>query len=340
MIEPIVDRTRYLLILLGLILLLGVQARPCAAQASGAYEVIAAVNDFRAANGLSPLQVDPILMSIAQAHSDYQASIQTVTHTGAGGTSPKDRAYAAGFGGGATIFLSENIAGGVNMSIQTAIYQYWQDEAHLYTMLNPAAIYIGAGVGISGDTVYYTVDAGYYAGVTTSGTTNTSGSTESTSTSVNYDPFVVSTPGEDGAIIHVVGYGQSLIGIANTYGVELQTVLDLNNLTMDSIIYTGDQIVIRAADPVTATPTPTETRPVETPRATRTAVPSATRTQKPTESPEPEAWTSTPTAAQVQLGRSLGRQELVIVMVVLALVLLLAVIASGISAGRDQEADR
>ena len=330
-------KQRYILILLGVCLLLGLDVRASSAQASGAYDVVAAVNDFRRSNGLPPLQVDPILMSIAQAHSDYQAAIGTVTHTGAGGTSPKDRAYAAGFGGGATIFLSENIAGGMNMSIQTAIFQYWQDEAHLYTMLNPAAVYIGAGVGIAGDTVYYTVDAGYYAGAPAAGVTP---GTESTTTDpddpvIAYDPFVVSTPSEDGAITHTVGYGQSLIGIANTYGVELQTVLDLNNLTMDSIIYTGDQIVIRAADPVTPTPSPTETRPAETARPTRTAAPTATATQKPTEEPNPEAASSTPTAAEASEGYSLGRQELVIVMVGLALVVLLAVIVSGIAAGRD-----
>ena len=93
-------------------------------------------------------------------------------------------------------------------------------------------------------------------------------------------------------------------------------------------------------DPVTPTPSPTETRPAATARPTRTAAPSATRTPKATESPGLEALTSTPTAAQFQLGRSLGRQELVIVMVVLALVLLVAVIVSGIAAGRDKNAER
>jgi uncharacterized protein YkwD len=106
----------FLFIILGLVLWLGLEVTPSFAQASSAYDVIAAVNDFRAAYGLPALKTNSTLMSIAQAHSDYQASISTVTHNGSGGSSPKDRAYAAGFGGGATIFFSENIAGGLNMT--------------------------------------------------------------------------------------------------------------------------------------------------------------------------------------------------------------------------------
>ena len=45
------------------------------AQAGDPYSLIDAVNNLRAANGLSPLQINSILMSTAQGHSDYQAAI-------------------------------------------------------------------------------------------------------------------------------------------------------------------------------------------------------------------------------------------------------------------------
>jgi uncharacterized protein YkwD len=125
--------------------------------------MIATVNALRASYGLAPLQTDRILMSIAQAHSDYQASIGTVTHVGPGGSRPRDRAAAAGFGNGATIFVSENIAGGTNMSVDTAVYTHWQDSLHLNTMIGENYVYIGAGVGFAGDVAYYTIDVGYYS---------------------------------------------------------------------------------------------------------------------------------------------------------------------------------
>jgi LysM repeat protein len=328
----------YIFILLGLALGLGLGPTPTSAQASSAYDVVAAVNDFRAANGLPPLQIDPILMSIAQAHSDYQASIGTVTHTGSGGSRPIDRAYAAGFGGGATIFISENIAGGVNLSIQAAIYQYWQDQAHLNTMLNPATVYIGAGVGVSGNKVYYTVDAGYYAGAPSTGSTSipTGGSTKPGSTAVVYDPFVVSTPREDGAIVHIVAYGQSLIGIVKTYKVELNEIMQLNGLSLNSIIYPGDKIIIKTGVPITPTPSPTETAPYEettdTPKAASGS--KITPTPRKTFTPVP---TASPTASATPIAITTGREQLVLGVVIMAFLVFLAVIASSFLARNKPE---
>jgi len=327
-----------LLILLVLFLALGVDTSAASAQASSAYDVVAAVNDFRASNGLPPLQIDPILMSIAQAHSDYQASTGTITHTGPGGSRPTDRAYAAGFGGGATIFVSENIAGGINLSIQNAIYQYWQDQLHLNTMLNPAAVYIGAGVAVSGNYVYYTVDAGYFAGAPSTGSTVNppQGNTNTGPTAVAYDPFVVSTPRDDGAIVHVVGYGQSLIGIAKTYKVELNDILQLNGLNLSAIIYPGDKIVIKTTVALTPTPSSSETAPVEKitdiPRALaaaakNTPTPRNTFTPVPTESPTPTA-TPPPISSE--------REQLVIGVIIMALLVFLVVIASSFL-GRGKE---
>jgi LysM repeat protein len=326
------QRISIIFVLLGMALSLGMNTNPSITQASSGYDMVAAVNDFRATNGLPALQTDPILMSIAQAHSEYQASVGTVTHTGPGGSSLKDRAYTAGFGGGATIFLSENIAGGPNLSIQTAIYQYWQDATHLSTMLNPAAIYIGAGVAKAGDYVYYTVDAGYYSGAPASVASSDTpgGSTNSGPTAVAYEPFVVVTPLEDGAIIHVVGYGQSLIGIAKTYQVELNDILQLNSLTMDSIIYPGEEIIIRAGSTPTLTTSPTRTLPTTTASLTATRMtptPRGTFTQNPTAS-------STPTTTPMPV--STERERLITGVVVMALVIFLAVIVSGLLARKTE----
>ena len=294
------------LLLLGVLLTLGLRPLPRAAQTETPSQVIAAVNAFRTANGLPALEVDYALMGAAQAHSDYQASIGQVTHTGPDGSRPIDRAYAWGFGNGATAFVSENIAGGYKVTIQVAIYEFWQDEAHLHTMLNPNARFIGAGVATSGSSTYYTVDTGYYVGSRPRATSDPNatpppgGEIPPGPTAVAYDPFIVSTPREDGAIIHVVGYGQTLIGIANTYGVPLEDIYRYNNYDENTVIYPNEWVIIRPADEpaITATPenpaptpspagTEPSPRPTRTPRAAQSTLPVVV--VNPTATPTPEA---------------------------------------------------
>lgn len=256
------------------------------AQAGDPYALIDAVNNLRTANGLPPYQVDSILMSIAQAHSDYQAAIGVVTHTGAGGTRPKDRAAAAGYGGGATFFISENIVGGTDLSVDGAISMWLGDDPHIQTMLGASYQDIGAGVSVSDGFVYYTIDVSYVAG---------GGNYSPPATSQPGGPTAIpvylvqtSTPNPDGSVVHTVRSGQTLSGIAKAYGVLVPEIKDLNNLTSDTI-YVGDQLLIRLASTpgptstITATTTPTQ---VATPtrKPTRTPTPSASPVATPTES--------------------------------------------------------
>lgn len=102
-------------------------------------------------------------------------------------------------------------------------------------------------------------------------------------------PVEVATPLPDGSIIHVVQQGQALLHIATAYEVELSELLTLNGLTSASVIYPGDELIIKPAD---STPTPPATRRAST--ATATRKPSATaRPTKTTvaSSPTPDAQT-------------------------------------------------
>jgi LysM repeat protein len=279
-------------------------------------------------------------MGAAQAHSDYQASIGQVTHYSSDGSGPLDRAYAWGFGDGARAFVSENIAGGYKVTIEIAIYDFWQDAAHLHTMLNPNAIYIGAGVAISGSSTYYTVITGYYVGSQPKPTATSDGATTpvpgTTSapqpTAVTYDPFIISTPREDGAIIHVVGSGQTLIGIANTYGVDLADLYKFNGYNKNTVIYPNEWVIIRPADESSITETP------EKPAAT--LVPTgAERSQRPTYTPrEPQTIAKPSTTASTeeaipelsltpgQVSITEGQEPLVLGIVFLSMVVLMGVI--------------
>ncbi|MFM8321711.1 MAG: CAP domain-containing protein, partial [Chloroflexota bacterium] len=136
-----------------------------AAGAPSPYDVIAAVNSVRAAHGLAGFTTNGALMAAAQAHSDYQAAIDSTTHTGSGGTTVKTRALAAGYGGGADVSVIENIYGGMGASVQNAV-GWWQGDAiHLNTLLAERQTDAGAGVAVSASgVVYFTLDVGAVVG--------------------------------------------------------------------------------------------------------------------------------------------------------------------------------
>jgi len=247
------------------------------AQAGDPYSLIDAVNNLRAANGLPPLQINGILMSTAQGHSDYQAAIGQVTHTGAGGTRPRDRAAAAGYGGGATFFISENIAGGNDLSVDGVISMWQGDDPHIQTMLGANYQDIGAGVAVSNGFVYYTIDVAYVAG-------GSSYIPPATITPGGPTPIPIylvqtATPKPDGSVVHTVLSGQTLIGIAIAYDITVAEIKAMNNLTSD-VIYVGDKLVIQLAN----TPGPTATT-----TATITPTRAATSTRNPTRTPSPSS---------------------------------------------------
>lgn len=243
------------------------------AQGDSATTVINTINQLRAQRGLAALQSHPALMGIAQQHSQYQASLGTWTHYSADGSGPKDRAAAAGFGSGATIFISENVAFGSNASIMQTINGPWNDPDHHHTMYNPNAQYIGAGVAYSGSLVFYTVDTGYWSGnpVPTINQPVTSG-TPSGSIIPTSVPVVVSTPLADGTVKHIVASGQSLWTIAAVYDIPLEMLRELNNLEPDEILSLGDEIIIQPAYTPTNTPIG-EASPTVPPRFTHTPSP-------------------------------------------------------------------
>ncbi len=258
------------------LLTLVVDAGPTAAQAGDAGSLIAEVNAFRATNGLPPFEVDYALMAAAQAHSEYMAKNGTITHSGAGGSSARDRAVATGYGDGAAVLVIENIAGGNNLTPSQAVYSMWQDALHRETMLTSYYVHIGAGVATSGSFVYYTIDVGRIQGAPPppTATLDPAATPAPASTPLPADtpaptkvvaqPVVVATPRDDGSIVHVVQAGQALYTIAVIYEVPLETIFALNGLTMDSVIYPGDEIIIQAGLSPSPTPLASPTNPIAT----------------------------------------------------------------------------
>ena len=284
-------------------LLAGVSLRPARAQGDVAAQVIAEVNALRAGYGLPPLTVDPILMAVARAHNDWRVATGQITHIGPDGSRPRDRAIAAGYGGGRTVFVSENIIGGMGLSVAGAM-EWWRNSSiHLNTMIGPNYRDLGAAYGESGGTAHYTLITGYVAGAISAQSTAPGGPVPGY---VLAAPVVRATPGPDGAVLHEVQTGQTLWTIAAVYEVDVETLIELNDLGTSALLHPGDRLLVVPAPTPTATATAT---------ATRTRTPAPTRTLNLT---PPSTATPTPSGA---LGEplALSTQNLVLIGAGLAL---------------------
>ncbi len=226
-----------------------------------AYDVIAAVNNLRASHGLSPYDVDPILMMAAQTQADYLASTPDFGsgHVGPGGSDADARAIALGFPYVQGLDINENwgmLPEGE--PIETLIYRMWSDELHMHTMLHERGQLIGVGVAVSDDVVYIILDVAAYwgdAGLTPQPTTLAYGANAGTQYAVSQyiAPVLTASPDADGLIWHSVKSGQSLWMIAHHYQVNVERLRGLNNMGEDSTIYIGQKLLIQL--PQTATPT-------------------------------------------------------------------------------------
>lgn len=297
---------RFLLLVIPLLILIAliIVASPSLAQAGNAYDLIAAVNQVRSNNGLAALNADGALMAAAQAQSDYQASIGSFTHSGEGGSTPRDRAVAAGYGGSG---VTENIAGGMDLSPGGAVGIWSRDALHTNTMLGNYTD-IGAGVAVANGVVYYTLLVGNQGGAAGAAPvqlpTTAPGAASPAPGATSAPPveipsaILTSTPDAEGSIYHVVQPGENPVSIAQAYNIDLGTFLAQNDLIQNPLIFPGDKLVIRLAPTATATLDATPTRiPTRTPRPTRTATLSPTApppTRTPTETVLPSSPTPTP----------------------------------------------
>ena len=118
-------------------------------------ECTALTNANRANVGVAPLAISVALNAAAQGHSNYQASIMTMTHDGPNGMSPGTRMTNAGFVWGT---WGENVAYGYG-SCAAVITAWMNSPGHRANMLNPVFTHIGVEMAIaSNGRVYWTMD--------------------------------------------------------------------------------------------------------------------------------------------------------------------------------------
>ncbi len=271
------------------------------------YDLINAINSIRTSNGLPALEVNSVLMGTAQGTSDYMAANDFCSHLG--GVS--ERVAAAGYGGGATVWATENFSCGPK-TVQAIVYSDWADDLHMLPMTNGNYTHIGAGVSYVDSYGYFVVHAAYTSGGTmhySSSTTPLAVGTGTQSVSQVILPVETASPQDNGAIVHVVQQGQTLWSIALAYNVTTNDLIALNGLDTDNpVIYAGQKLYIRGGFTATVSPTITETpRPATwTPRPTYTPRPAkSTGTLGPTITP-----TSPPLLPNVSTFESLNRQSI------------------------------
>lgn len=118
-------------------------------------EILRRTNELRRQNAVPEVTLIDDLNRLALEHSQYMAQ-NGISHTGAGGTSAKQRIINAGYGAGRP---TENIYGG-QATIDDA-WGYWvTDPPHLDVLLNAFNTVVGIGVYKTGFMTYYTMDFG------------------------------------------------------------------------------------------------------------------------------------------------------------------------------------
>ncbi len=99
------------------------------------------LNDERAAGGVMELTQNPFLTEAAGDHAQDMVSNDYLSHTGLKGSSPGDRAEAAGYNWD---FMAENIAAG--FETETGVMNGWMaSEGHRDNILDPRAEDFGLG---------------------------------------------------------------------------------------------------------------------------------------------------------------------------------------------------
>jgi LysM repeat protein len=223
-----------------------------------AYDLIIAMNTLRASYGLPALVEDPIVDAVAQSTAEIMAANNMSSHIG----NVSGRLQAAGYGGGAQVWGTENFAVAQSWGIDQ-IMLVWSDAAHMIPAVNPAYCNIGAGVAkaANGQT-YYILQAAYtsakscgeYKSVGGGSTVQPGGVTGVSQIII---PVKIATPDVEGRVFHDVKAGQSLWAIAIAYKITIADLETWNNLSRDAKLQLGQRLFIPGSNTKGySTPTP------------------------------------------------------------------------------------
>jgi len=231
-------------------------------QQVSAYELIIAMNTLRVSYGLPALVEDPIINAVAQSTAATMAANNMSWHIG----NVRGRIAAAGYGGGGTVWATENFAvGGAGMGIDQ-IMAVWADPDHMRPAVEPAYCNIGAGAAQTSDgRTYYILQAAYVSGQACGSSSPSAAGTSQPGAAPNSVPLVsqliipvkIATPDADGKVYHTVQAGQSYWSIAIAYQITIQDLETWNNISRNTPLQNGQRLFIPNKNTEGyATPTP------------------------------------------------------------------------------------
>jgi LysM repeat protein len=237
-----------------------VEAAPV--QQASAYELILAMNTLRVSYGLPALIEDPIVNAVAQSTAATMAANNMSWHIG----DVRGRLAGAGYGGGGTVWATENFAvSGGGWGIDE-IMAAWADPDHMRPAVNAAYCHVGAGVAQTSDgRIYYVLQAAYIGGQECGSISSSPGAGGEAGAVPNAVPGVskliipvkIATPDAEGKTFHEVQAGQSFWSIAIAYQITIRDIEVWNNTSRDIPLKTGQRLFIPNENTAGyATPTP------------------------------------------------------------------------------------
>ena len=248
------------------------EMRPVPARQASAFDLILAMNTLRVSYGLPPLVEDPIVNAVAQSTAATMAANNMSWHIG----NVRGRLAGAGYGGGATVWATENFAvhsGGMGVD---EVMAAWADPDHMRPAVEAAYCNVGAGVAESPDgRIYYVLQAAYVAGQAcgSSSPSSPAGGTPQAGAVPNpvsqlIIPVKIATPDADGRTYHEVRAGQSFWSIAIAYQITIRDLEAWNNISRSVPLQSGQRLFIPNKNTEGyATPTPFGMVVIQTPDA-------------------------------------------------------------------------
>ncbi len=272
-----------------LILLMSTMASPMAERAFAQDEsnLLARINDLRTSLGLAPYGMNGALNAAAVAHARWMVDSGQVSHIQPDGSNPRSRAAAAGY---ASQFVSENIYGGTNASVDVA-WNYWVNSSvHYRGLTNPGYQDIGIGIARGEWGAAYVLVFGSLTADWQVSRSSNAGSSAGDGDEAAPPPPPSFVVGLDtyGNIMHEIQPGDTVGDIALLYGYtwdDLPYMMQLNELddvTVRELKVGAVFLVPPSEGTYTPTPAPATNTPTPTPQPSQTPTLTATPTSTPT----------------------------------------------------------
>jgi len=211
-------------------------------------EIFALTNSMRAEHGLPAYLWDERLAAAARRHANDMANTGWISHTGSDGTRVRDRAREAGYPGFSWgLVVGENIYGGYTHNRPSDAMAWWMNSPpHRGQILSTRFREMGAASASRDGTTYYVAVFGDRPDVPAESPPPVppppSAPAPAESAPVASGP---PTTLPDGSIVYTIQPGDTLYAIWRRFGVSVKELMALNHLSEDSILYPGQQIVVR-----------------------------------------------------------------------------------------------